>query len=162
MSAGGGLSAAGKWWGSTRGLVHTRRWPHLAPRRPDAAWPRTPAAWATAAGDTSAAGHGMADGGVQEGWRGERNMMALSAWKEEGLSSGDEARPTLAMAAMAARVREQQRGEGARERVTESEREGRQTRPPCCRPRPATPGRSRRVAATRWQRPAAGRVTVAI
>ena len=60
----------------------------------------------------------MADGGVQEGWRGERNMMALSAWKEEGLSSGDEARPTLAMAAMAARVREQQRGEGARERVS--------------------------------------------
>jgi len=79
----------------------------------------------TAAGGSSAAGRGMADGGVREGWRGERNMMALSVWKEEGPSSGDAVRPSSAMAAMAARVREQQRGEGARERVTESEWEGR-------------------------------------
>ena len=99
-------------------MVHTRRWPQLVLRRPDAAWPRTPMAWATAAGDTNAAGSGMADGGVREGRRGERNMMALMAWKEEGLSSGDAARPSSAMTAMAARVREQQRGEGARERVS--------------------------------------------
>ena len=76
-------------------------------------------------GGSSAAGRGMANGGVREGWRGERNMMALSVWKEEGPSSGDAVRPSSAMAAMAARVREQQRGEGARERVTESEWEGR-------------------------------------
>ena len=69
----------------------------------------------TTAGGSSAARRGMADGGVREGWRGERNMMALSAWKEEGLSSGDAARPS---SAMAARVREQQRGEGAREIVS--------------------------------------------
>ena len=50
--------------------------------------------------------------------RGERKVMALTAWKEEGLSSGDAARPSSALAAMAARVREQQRGEGARERVS--------------------------------------------
>ena len=118
MSAGGDSSAAGEWRRSTKRLARTRRGPQLAPRRPDAAWPRTPMAWATAAGDTNAAGSGMADGGVREGWRGERNMMALSAWKEEGPSSGDAARPSSAMADMAARVREQQRGEGARERVS--------------------------------------------
>ena len=50
--------------------------------------------------------------------RGERKVMALTAWKEEGLSSGHVERPSSAMAAMAARVREQQRGEGARERVS--------------------------------------------
>ena len=44
--------------------------------------------------------------------------MALLAWKEDGPSSGDAARPSSAMAAMAAHVREQQRGEGARERVS--------------------------------------------
>ena len=43
------------------------------------------------------------------------------------------------------------------ERATESEREGRRTWPICCRPWPATPGQSRRVAATRRQRPVAGR-----
>ena len=41
--------------------------------------------------------------------------MALMAWKEEGLSSGDAVTPS---SAMVARVREQQRGEGARERVS--------------------------------------------
>ena len=124
-TAGGGLSAAVEWWWSISKLVRTRRWPQLAPSRRDAAWPRTPAAWVTAAGGSSAAGRGMADGEVREGWRGERNMMALSDWKEEGPRSGDVARLSSAMAAMAARVREQQRGEGARERVTESEWEGR-------------------------------------
>ena len=103
---------------STGKLVRTRRWPQLAPPRRDVAWPCTPAAWVTAAGGSSAAGRGMADGEVREGWRGERNMMALSVWKEEGPSSGDAVRPSSAMAAMAARVREQQRGEGARERVS--------------------------------------------
>ena len=67
LPAGGGSSAAGDWRRSTRRLVRTRRWPQLAPRRPNAAWPRTSAPWATAAGGSSAAGHGMADGGVQEG-----------------------------------------------------------------------------------------------
>ena len=61
--------------GAPGGLVRTRRWPHLAQRRPDAAWPRTPAAWATATGGTSATGCGMADGEVREGRRGERKMM---------------------------------------------------------------------------------------
>ena len=66
-------------------------------------------------GDTAAVETGK---WAREGRREARNMTALPAWKEEGLSSGDAARPSSAMAAMAARVREQQRGEGARERVS--------------------------------------------
>jgi hypothetical protein len=71
--------------------VRTRWWPQLAPRRPDAAWPCTSAT------------------GVREGWRGKRKMMAWSAWIEEGLSSGDTARPSSAMVAMAAAAQERGR-----------------------------------------------------
>jgi hypothetical protein len=41
---------------------------------------------------------------AQEGWRGEGKVMARLAWTMEGLSSGDEARLSLAMAAMAMAV----------------------------------------------------------
>jgi hypothetical protein len=40
----------------------------------------------------------LADGGVREGQRGERKMMVRSAWTNEGLSSGDAAGPSSAMA----------------------------------------------------------------
>jgi len=44
------MASAAEGRGSTGGSTRTRRWPQLAPRRPDAAWPRTPAAWTTAGG----------------------------------------------------------------------------------------------------------------
>jgi len=44
-----------------------------------------------------------------------------------------------------------------RERANESEWEGRRTRPPCGRQWAVAPGRPRRMAATRQQRPVAGR-----
>ena len=46
-------------------------------------------------GDTAAVETGK---WAREGRREARNMTALSAWKEEGLSSGDAARPSSAMA----------------------------------------------------------------
>jgi hypothetical protein len=64
----------------------------------------------------------MADGGVWEGRRGERNVMALMAWKEEGLSSGDAARPSSAMAAMAGRALERLPSEVERGEARGSER----------------------------------------
>ena len=51
---------------------------------------------------------------AREGRREARNMTALSAWKEEGLSSGDAARPSLAMAAMALGASGSARKEAAR------------------------------------------------
>ena len=39
------MPSAAEGRGSTGGSTRTRRWPQLAPRRPDAAWPRTPAAY---------------------------------------------------------------------------------------------------------------------
>ena len=44
------MASAAEGRGSTGGSTRTRRWPQLAPRRPDVAWPRTPAAWTTAGG----------------------------------------------------------------------------------------------------------------
>ena len=44
------MASAAEGRGSTGGSTRTRRWPQLAPRRPDAAWPRTPAAWTTTGG----------------------------------------------------------------------------------------------------------------
>ena len=44
------MPSAAEGRGSTGGSTRTRRWPQLAPRRPDVAWPRTPAAWTTAGG----------------------------------------------------------------------------------------------------------------
>ena len=38
------MASAAEGRGSTGGSTRTRRWPKLAPRRPDAAWPRMPAA----------------------------------------------------------------------------------------------------------------------
>ena len=46
--------------------------------------------------------------------RGERKVMALTAWKEEGLSSGDTASPSSAMAAMALGASGSARKEAAR------------------------------------------------
>jgi len=44
------MPSAAEGRGSTSGSTRTRRSPQLALRRPDAAWPRTLAAWATAGG----------------------------------------------------------------------------------------------------------------
>ena len=62
-------------------------------------------------GDTAAVETGK---WAREGRREARNMTALSAWKEEGLSSGDAARPSSAMAAMALGVSGSARKEAVR------------------------------------------------
>ena len=62
-------------------------------------------------GDTAAVETGK---WAWEGRREARNMTALPAWKEEGLSSGDAARPSSAMAAMALGASGSARKEAAR------------------------------------------------
>ena len=56
MADGEGPAVVGEWWGSTRRLVRTCRWPQLAPRRPDVAWPREPATAAAASPAAAAVG----------------------------------------------------------------------------------------------------------
>ena len=102
--------------------MRTRRWPHLALRRLDAAWPRTPMAWATVAGGTSATGCGMADGGVREGRRGERKMMVQSVMdrgraEQRGRDEAELGRPAMADAA-------RERGERGMERAGSGEGDG--------------------------------------
>jgi hypothetical protein len=80
---------------------------------------------AVCGGATTAAGGGDGSGApatvgakkeAQEGQSGEGKVMARSAWTKEGLNSGDAARPSSAMAAMATAVVPDRAGLGKRAR----------------------------------------------
>ena len=84
VAAGEGSPAAGEWWGSTRRLVRTCRWPPLASRTPDAAWPREPATAAAASPAAAAAGSaGEGFGRLGSGFSGQGEGPRRPAWRSQ-------------------------------------------------------------------------------